>query len=300
MDSARYSFGIAKGSPCLPDRVSEKLDSIMQGHTCFCDRPANGGKGGKRNAHKRHQQSHRRHQHPPATSGNQKTREPPSGERAIRAALNKLAGSNYVSISRRVIFIATRENVAFVVQNGLEKAYMEPEHSALYIRLFKDVLDSVDSAARDAALAVFLSELPSESALLAEVLLPNTDPVNRYDEFCATCKIRRRIVGRGATFCGLLQVAPIAEHVRATPSDVYFTYERVMRKLLDSSPEDNVGLDSCGAIEVMLESIAAVLSRNNASIASFRAAIRDHPVDSFPTAKCRFKVMDIIAIKKRV
>lgn len=299
MESAKNSFVIAKGSPCLPDRVAEKLDSIIQGHTCFCDRLSHAGKGGRRVANKRHQ-SNRRHQHAPSTSGNHRTREPPSSERAIRAALNKLAGPNYVSISRRVIFIATCENVAFVVRNGLEKAYMEPEHSSLYIRLFKDVIDSVDSAAREVALAVFLSELPNENSLMVEVLLPNTDPVNRYDEFCATCKVRRRIVGRGATFCGLLQIAPIAEYVRATPSDVYLTYERVMRRLLDAGPEENKGLDSCGAIEVMLESIDAILPRTHASVASFRAAIRDHPVESFPTAKCRFKVMDIMLIKKRV
>lgn len=295
MESVRDSFRLAKGSPSLPERVAEKINAILQGYACFGDRPATGK--GRRFA-KRHQVGAQRGNAtpPPRARAHPASSEPPSSDRIVRASLNKLTGSNYTSISRRVIFIASSDNVAFIIRTGLEKAYLEPNHSPLYVRLFKDVLDSVDSSTRAVALAVFVSELPTDVAMMAEVLLPTTDPVNRYDEFCATCKIRRRIVGRSATFCGLLQVPSIADHLGATPADVYHTHERVLRTLLVHTGGD---LDSHGAIEVILESIGAIICRHSNSLISFRAVIKEIPVDSFPTSKCRFKVLDILGKKQR-
>lgn len=293
------AFRLARASPSLPAKAVEKLDAILKSHACFDPESVRGRRaGGDRRRHG----GQRRPQHVNAQRSvviaTTRTAEQ-SSERSIRSALNKLTRANYTVITRRVVFITCSENVLFMIRTGLEKAYLEPNHSSLYVGLFRDVLESADAPTRAGAMSVFLEQLPTEIVLLSEVLLPNTDPVSNYDEFCATCKVRRRIVGRTATFCGLLTVASISDHLGATPADVYATHENVMRTILARREDMCKDLDSSGAIEVMLESLNAAICTQSSLLGSFRAAIKDIPIDSFPTAKCRFKVMDILQAKHR-
>lgn len=227
-----------------------------------------------------------------------------SSERSIRSDLNKLAAGNYGNISRRLRFIADIENLTFTFRTALEKAYLEPEHNVLYINLFADLLESLGSEAREAAIDIVRTELPNDIVIKQEALQPYTDPAKNYDDFCETCRIKRRIVGRSSTFASLLDINLISKTLDATPRDIYDAHERVMREIISdsgsSSGSDTVSrdgsdsIDRTGAVEIMIDSLGSVIGKHSELRRTFRSSIDEIDIHSFPSPKCRFKIMDIL------
>ena len=217
-------------------------------------------------------------------------------ERSIRGDLNKLAPGNYQNIARRLRFASDIDNLTFIFRTALEKAYLEPEHGALYINLFADLLESLGAEAREIAVGIVRGEMPTEDVIMREALGPRTDPAKDYDRFCEACRVKRRIVGRSATFAGLLDVAPISRSLEATPRDVYDRHERVMRDIigegLDEDPD--IDIDRTGAVEIMIDSLGTVVRRRSDLRRAFRASIDELDIRTFPSSKCRFKIMDIL------
>ena len=218
-----------------------------------------------------------------------------SSERSIRSDLNKLSPSNYGNISRRLRFTADVDNLTFTFRTALEKAYLEPEHNALYVNLFADLLESLSKEARDLAIGIVRGEIPTDAVIKTEALRPASDPVKDYDDFCETCRVKRRIVGRSSTFASLLDIAAVSRSVEATPRDVYDSHERVMRDIIDGKEEDPAGaVDRTGAVEIMLDSLGTVIGKHKHLRRAFRSSIDEMDIRSFPSPKCRFKIMDIL------
>lgn len=291
------SFRSAATLPVLCARVAARLDEIFRAHACFSDRhhPS------RRKQHKRGPKSrYHRGQAGPSLSGRLSRSAPvllnsgTESERKIRSDLNKLADSNYASISMRLKFVADADNLSFTFRTALEKAYLEPEHNSLYVNLFRDLLGAAAGDAREAALDIFRSEIPTEAVIASEALRPPTDPVADYDAFCESCRLKRRMVGRSATFASLLGFDHLAASLQTTPLDVYSSHERVLVGIVGGTGYDGAGMDVSGAVEIVLDSLGTVVGRHRGILPRFREVVDEIGMGSFPSARCRFKVMDII------
>ncbi len=289
MEAELLAFRGWSSAPVLDPRVAQRLEQILGSHPCFDDRHAMA----KRRCHKR---GGRLQRHVAGTPHIRSGRSTPavSSERTIRSDLNKLAPANYASIARRLRFVASVDNLAFTFRTALEKAYIEPEHNILYINLFADILESLASEARIVAINVVRNELPTVGVIRSEALRPMTDPAKNYDAFCDACRIKRRLVGRSSTFASLLEL-PALSSIDATPLDVYQSHERVLRDLIsDAEIAADSEIDSIGAVEIMIDSLAGVISRRNNLRRNFKEYIDEITLDAFPSRKCRFKIMDIL------
>lgn len=304
MEADLIVFRSASNAPVMDPRVAERLDAILAGHACF---------SAERQAHPKRRNHHKRggRQGPRGFHGGQLSgagfmrgvRSMPtiitgggtSSERTIRSDLNKLAPGNYGSVARRLRLIADIDNLTFTFRTALEKAYLEPEHNSLYINLFMDILESLGAEAREVAIDIVRGDLPTDIVIRTEALRPVTDPAKNYDEFCDACRIKRRIVGRSSTFASLLGIPSVSGALSATPLDVFCAHERVMKDLVsDADAAADPGVDATGAVEIMLESLGSVIGKHNSLRDNFRTSIDEMTLASFPSPKCRFKIMDIL------
>eukprot|EP00873_Tetraselmis_striata_P033974 jgi/Tetstr1/454238/TSEL_041157.t1 len=313
MEEDLLVFRNASTHPVMEPRVAERLDTILAHHACFSAHPRgahgqkkrHGGGGNRRGGRNHHPNQHQHHGGPGAGGGALRAVRSMSSfvssagtasERAIRSDLNKLAPGNYHSVARRLRFIADIDNLTFTFRTALEKAYLEPEHNRVYVNLFGDILDSLGAGERQVAIDIVQIELPTDAVVRVDALRPLTDPAKNYDAFCDAIRIKRRLVGRSSLFASLLGIGAVSRSVCATPADLYHTHERVMRELVAAPPASGAQaeLDGVGAVEVMLESLGTVIRKHPALRRDFTTSIDEISLDVFPSAKCRFKIMDIL------
>lgn len=286
-------FYAAAANPSSTEAFADILDHVIT----VCNRVSERSRSKK---HGHHHNGHRKNRRYSGSASIKVSHSMPvllsngtSTERAIRSDLNKLAVSNYDLILRRLRFVSDCD-IKFTVTSALEKSYLDPSHNTLYVRLFSDLFDTLNADTREQAVGIVKEQMPSVEVLRQEVMVPRTDPVRDYDKFCNICKMKRRVIGRCSTFANLLGSPLISESIHASPDDVYESHEIVLKDIIKSSGNVGDDTDFEGAVEIMLDSIATVTQTSNRIIGRFRDVVEDIGVDSFPSNRSRFKIMDIL------
>lgn len=288
MEASVVAFRNAQASPNIVDRVRNKISGILASCACFSKTPSQYRKRpGRRPPGGKQRPTHDDRIRTSAIDGGSYT------ERCIRSDMNKLSAANYNVISRRIRLSLETGNLTFLLTTALEKSYCDPDNR-VYIRLFCEAFQTLAGELRSTAVDVALHHFPTEIKIREESLQPIADPSSDYDGFCNSCRVKRRIVGRSSTFAGILDIPVMSRALDVTHRDLYMSHEGVMRDIIQNGRDISPGLDTVGAVEVVVDSIGAMLANRSALISDFRSSVDKMRIESFPSMRCRFKVMDIL------
>jgi hypothetical protein len=212
----------------------------------------------------------------------------PRERRCINENINKITQSNYATVSKRMKLVLDDETLKYGVGEILDKAYEQFDRCNLYVDLILDICASLTPAQRT-AVQEFLREQLEES-LEDHQAYPHVDPKRDYDGFCRVVKSKSRAVGRCGTFSKMLK--RVQGFFGYTPDEYYEHHEKLVFRYVRD--EFDIEVDVAASVETLLECLQVIVKHYAGMRSKFRRAVGGVPVDSFPSNKCKFKVLDIL------
>lgn len=214
----------------------------------------------------------------------------PRERRCINESINKITKANYATVSKRMKLVLDDETLQYGVGEILDKAYEQFDRCNLYVDLILDICASLTPAQRS-TVQDFLREQLEES-LQDNQAYPHVDPKKDYDGFCRVLKTKTRAVGRCGTFSKMLK--RVQGFFGYTPDEYYDHHEKLVFRYVQDECECDIEVDVAASVETLLDCLQVIVKHYTAMRSKFRRAVGGVPADSFPSNKCRFKVLDIL------